>query len=218
MSDPELIEAVASYYDGKLAEHGPTPAGVDWNGGDGQQLRFDQLLAVIRPGDVPFTLIDYGCGYGALLDRLVERWPDVRYVGLDVAPGMLREARRRHANRPRASFAPIDAAIAPVDFTVASGVFNVRLDHDVDRWRAHVLATLDRMVALSRKGIAFNALTAHADGHLVRPDLFYADPGWLLDHCLRRYGRDAALRHDYPLYEFTVLLRLDGRPPVEAPS
>ena len=48
MSDPELIEAVARYYGGKLAEHGPTPAGVDWNGVASQRLRFDQLLAVIR--------------------------------------------------------------------------------------------------------------------------------------------------------------------------
>jgi hypothetical protein len=48
----------------------------------------------------------------------------------------------------------------------------------------------------------------------MRDYLHYADPAQVLDQCLRRYSRDVALRHDYELYEFTVVVRLGGRPPV----
>ena len=41
----------------------------------------------------------------------------------------------------------------------------------------------------------------------MRPDLYYADPCRLFDHCKRRYSRHVALLHDYGLYEFTILVR-----------
>jgi hypothetical protein len=81
-----------------------------------------------------------------------------------------------------------------------------------------VLETLHKLALLSRRGFAFNALTAHADPDRMRSDLYYADPAELLDYCLRHYSRDVALRHDYPLYEFTVSVRLGGRPPVRIPE
>jgi hypothetical protein len=61
--------------------------------------------------------------------------------------------------------------------------------------------------------VAFNALTSHSDQERMRPDLFYANPAFMLDHCLSRYSRNVVVNHDYELYEFTVLVRLDGRPP-----
>ena len=38
---------VADYYSAKLAEHGETPQGVDWNGAESQVLRFEQLTRII---------------------------------------------------------------------------------------------------------------------------------------------------------------------------
>jgi SAM-dependent methyltransferase len=214
MSDDDLLAAVEGYYTDKVRVHGATPKGVDWNDAESQASRHEQLLRVIRAGDEPVSVIDYGCGYGALLDTLAERFADdVTYQGFDVSASMVEAARERHGTGDRATFTTDEGALRPADFTVASGIFNVRLDVDDQRWDAYVLATLDRMVALSRKGIAFNALTAHADEPFKRADLHYADPARLLDHCLRSCARDVALHHDYELYEFTVVVRLDGRPP-----
>ena len=213
MSDARLIGTVADYYTAKVTEHGATPAGVDWNGEHSQHLRFAQLLAVIA-GEQPFSLNDYGCGYGALLEPLSERFSDFEYRGFDVSEAMVAQARERYGADPRARFFSDPAALAPADYTVASGIFNVRLDLDEARWRAYVLETIDAMAAVSRRGIAFNALTLHSDSDRMRDYLHYADPAALLDHCLRRHSRHIVLRHDYELYEFTLIVRLDGRPPV----
>jgi SAM-dependent methyltransferase len=207
LSDREqLLEGVAGYYAQRLAEHGPTAAGVDWNSERSQELRFAKLLQVVdQSGRV--SVNDYGCGYGALADFLRETGIDADYHGFDVAPEMVAAARSRFDDAEHTFTADVgDLPVA--DYTLASGIFNVRLEIDDETWLAHVLATLDEMRAVSRRGLAFNVLTSYSDADRMRPDLFYADPGFVLDHCIRRFSRRVAVLHDYELYEFTVLVRL----------
>jgi hypothetical protein len=98
-------------------------------------------------------------------------------------------------------------AIAPAEFAVASGIFNVRMGVPERNWREYVLDTIDDLASLARRGFAFNALTIYSDADRRRPDLYYADPLELFDHCKRKYSRAVALMHDYPLYEFTLIVR-----------
>ena len=216
MTDPNLIASVERYYTDKVRTHGATPEGVDWNGAHSQEIRFAQLLAVADGIDGELSVIDYGCGYGALVETLAARGTPFRYQGYDVSAAMIEEARTRFGADDRVTFTDDGAALEPADVTVASGIFNVRLETPEDEWKRYVADTLDRMVELSRRGIAFNALTSHSDPDRMRDYLHYADPASLLDTCLRRYSRDVALRHDYELYEFTVVVRLGRRPPVTA--
>lgn len=203
----ELLREVATYYSGKLAAHGATPQGVDWNGADGQNLRFAQLARILPADGAPFSLNDLGCGYGALFDFLRERHQDFAYAGFDVSADMVEAAGRRHAGDARARFVTGGRPDRAADFGVASGIFNVRLGQEEPAWRAYVEATLDLLDATSRRGFAFNCLTAYSDPDRMRGDLFYADPCQLFDRCKRRYARDVALLHDYGLYEFTILVR-----------
>jgi SAM-dependent methyltransferase len=206
LSATEPTEGVARYYAGKLAEHGQTAAGVDWNSAHSQEVRFAQLMK-IAAGDTRFSLNDYGCGYGALLDYLDRAGEPVDYRGFDLAPEMVAAARERFGDRRVLLTA--DLADLPVaDYTVASGIFNVRLDVDDETWLAHVFRTLDRLCSLSTKGFSFNVLTGYSDPDRMRGDLFYADPRVILDHCIRRFSRRVAILHDYELYEFTTLVRL----------
>jgi SAM-dependent methyltransferase len=208
-----ILERVERYYTSALERHGPTARGADWNSPESQALRFQQLLRLLpEPSGASAGLPsfnDYGCGYGALLDHLRAAGLGGVYRGFDVSASMVEQARALHAGVAGAEFTDDEAALSPADFTVASGIFNVKQDVDEATWRAYVLDTLARMRALSRRGFAFNCLTAHADPDRKRPDLFYADPLDLFEHCRRSFSRRVALLHDYPLYEFTVLVRLD---------
>ena len=202
----DLYESVADYYSARLAEHGDTARGVDWNSAEGQALRFDQLLRVVE-GTGPFSVNDLGCGYGALRDHLAARFSGVSYIGTDIAPAMIAAARARHAGHPAAEYHVGAAPPRIADYTLASGIFNVRLQHDDERWRAYIVDTLAAMDRSSRRGFAFNCLTMYSDEHRKQARLFYADPSWLFDHCMRSYSRHVALLHDYGLYEFTILVR-----------
>jgi len=201
-----FLAAVGEYFSAKLADHGETARGVDWNGPERQDLLFEQATKVILKPD-SFSVNDLGCGYGALLDYLRARYDDVRYTGYDVCADMVAAGRARHADVPNARFLAASEPLEPADYGIASGIFNVRLDCADARWLAHIEATLDALDRTSRLGFAFNALTVYSDADRMRDYLYYADPCALFDRCKRRYSRNVALLHDYGLYEFTILVR-----------
>lgn len=204
MSDHSAVTGgVERYYSARLAEHGPSPAGVDWNSAESQRLRFRELLRVCG-AEACGSLLDYGCGYGALAAFLDERGHACDYVGFDLSESMVAKARTLNPDR---RFTTDPDSLAPASWVIASGVFNVRAGASTDVWRSYVCDTLDRLDELALSGFAFNMLTSYSDADLMRDDLHYADPLEIFDRCKRRYSRHIALLHDYGLYEFTVLVR-----------
>lgn len=206
----ELLHDIADYYSRKLAQHGTTSRGVDWNSEDSQFLRFRQLARIIQATGTPFSIIDLGCGYGAFLDYLANNYSQFYYTGLDISPDMVATAQQRHADRADCSFIHANKPRQRADYCVASGIFNVRLGHSDSEWQTYLLDTLDDMDRFSHRGFAFNCLTSWSDHDKMRPTLYYPDPARVFSVCMERYGRNVALLHDYGLYEFTILVRKTG--------
>jgi SAM-dependent methyltransferase len=202
----ELARSTRRYYEGRLAEHGATPAGVDWRSAESQRLRFEQLLAVTG-GDPEGALLDYGCGYGALLGHLRERGDTRPYRGYDLSPAMVERARELWAGDEAASFTDDPAELEPADWVLASGILNVKGDADRNAWERYALDLVRELDRLALRGFAFNALSVHSDPEHMREDLYYADPSLYLERCRAGGGREVSLRDDYGLYEFTVVAR-----------
>ena len=175
---------------------------------ESQQLRFRELLRICRPDD-PFSINDVGCGYGALVPMLQELGRDFVYHGFDISSAMVAQARESLGETARWRFTDNEDDLDRADYSVASGIFNVRLEAVDADWRRYVSDTLDRLDELSTRGFSFNMLTSYSDPERMRPDLYYADPGEIFDRCKRRYSRHVAVLHDYGLWEFTVLVRKD---------
>lgn len=207
MSVDILREQSRQYYEAKLREHGPSPRGVDWNSKESQEVRFRQLARLFED-DVDASVLDYGCGFGALAAYLRSRGHRGAYVGFDVSPQMIEAGTRFLEPYSDCSLTADRATISPADYVVASGLFNVRMDASATAWREYIEAGLDDMRPLSVRGFGFNLLTSHSDPERRRDDLYYADPTEWFEHCRRKYSRQVALLHDYGLFEFTLLLRL----------
>lgn len=206
MNQPQDILAhVADYYSAKLAEHGQSARGVDWNGEESQHLRFAQLCKVIDPG--PFSVNDIGCGYGAMVDFFARHYPAFTYHGYDVSADMVKAAQASHEAANHVQFHQGSKPSKAADYGVASGIFNVRLGTADEVWLRTIHETLDTMHETSTRGFSFNCLTSYSDADKMRDYLYYADPCALFDHCKRRYSKQVALLHDYGLYEFTILVR-----------
>jgi SAM-dependent methyltransferase len=202
MTFDSITDKVGRYYTNRLREHGTTARGVDWNSEESQVLRFEQLARVL-PAE-GYSIVDYGCGYGALIEFLEARGGRFEYEGFDVSAQMVKEAGRRYEGR---RFTDREDALSPADFAVASGIFNVKLDTPRDEWTRYVLHTLEKLDRLGARGFAFNMLTSYSDADKMRDDLYYGDPLMFFDHCKRSFSRQVALLHDYGLWEFTILVR-----------
>jgi SAM-dependent methyltransferase len=201
-----ILSEVATYYSEKLEKYGQNARGVDWKGEESQVLRFQQLCKIV---DTPsqYSINDLGCGYGALYDYLSQKSGDFSYTGIDVSESMILAARQRYRKTSEVRFILSDEPDQIADYGVASGIFNVRLEHSDDEWRTYLESTLDLLDKTSRIGFSFNCLTAYSDEDKMRDYLYYANPCELFDFCKRRYSPDVALLHDYGLYEFTILVR-----------
>ena len=120
---------------------------------------------------------------------------------------MVEAAKNRYINHANAHFVVASEPPEMTDYSIASGIFNVRLGRSDSEWQEYLEATLDILNSKSRQGFAFNCLTSYSDTDKMRDYLYYADPCRLFDLCKRRYSRHVALLHDYGLYEFTILVK-----------
>jgi SAM-dependent methyltransferase len=204
-----VYAGIERYYTAKIARHGPTPLGVDWASAPTQELRFVQLLKVCDLAQ-PVSLNDIGCGYGALLGFLDQRFPGkVDYLGVDLSPLMIAESRRLWAHRARSAFVAGHAPGRKADYSVASGIFNVKLSQPLDLWMQFVQAALDDMHANSRRGFAVNFLAPLEDGISGTPELYRPTPAVWKDYCERKAGCKVEVRENYGMREYTLIARLD---------
>lgn len=80
-------------------------------------MQLAEVLQVSGEDAPPASVLDIGCGTGALTSRLAAAWPQAEITALDVAPGMLLAAQKR------------------LQFAGPAGV---RFLHaDVEQWSAH---------------------------------------------------------------------------------
>jgi SAM-dependent methyltransferase len=211
--DRELSDALAgveALYTANLAEHGTTSASVGWPDAAAQRLRFDKLAHVIAadPPAGEVTINDWGCGYGAMFPYLDQR-PDIRlggYYGYDISADMLAAA-RAFVDDPRATWVHGADVTETADYSFVSGTFNVRMRASEEAWKGHIEDMLRELAQHSRRGFAFNLLTTYVDWR--QDDLFYADPTHFFRFCRENLSHYVTLLHDYPLYEWTIAVRLD---------
>jgi len=198
------LSGVAQLYARSLQTHGETSCGVGWRDETSHSLRFDRLARVIRPDGAPLEINELGCGYGAFYEYLVQQGlPVACYRGIDISAEMIERARERLKGAP-VDLAPGSELNRDADYSFASGIFNVRLSCGEVEWRDHILATLANLATRSRRGFAFNLLSTYVDWR--EDHLYYGDPAFFFDHCKRNFSRYVTLLHDYPLYEWTMLV------------
>jgi SAM-dependent methyltransferase len=208
MATDPMLDSVRTFYEGKFEAHGATPQGLDFGSLERQQLCFSQLTKIWSQPAEAATLNDFGCGYGALITFLEAHGHALSaYTGYDISAPMIQSAAETFKDNVACRFTTDYDSMGEADFTIASGVFNIKLDAPVDEWRAYILRTLDGLWKISRRGLSFNILTSYSDPEKMRDDLYYADPTFFFDYCKRNYARDVALLHDYGVYEFTILVR-----------
>lgn len=75
---------------------------------------FSPLEAALATVEGPVeAALDVGTGTGAAAFAIAERFPDARVVGVDIAPTMVEQARRKAGGRENVSFEVADASALP---------------------------------------------------------------------------------------------------------
>ena len=196
------------FYYRRITDFGVTAQGVGWKNREAQQVRFLQLIKIIHRDD-PFSINDLGCGTGDLIPFLDLNDFKFDYQGYDVMEKMVQAARLRFSDRVNVGFTRIAETreMKQSDYTLASGIFNIRFRATNEDWLKYILETITVMNERSLKGFSFNMLTTYSDRDYMKEELYYGDPCLFFDHCKRNFSKNVALLHDYDQYDFTILVR-----------
>ncbi len=201
---------VQEFFRQKLQDCGSTPQGLDYNSQEAMDIRFDQLLKIIEDPKKAFSIIDYGCGYGALIDYMQKKHLRFEFYGIDYVEEMVQAGIKNHPDRQDCHWTTREDELPFADYLIAGSIFNKKLEATDEEWKTIVSETLHKMDSHCKKGFSFNMLTKYSDADRMRNDLYYADPCFYLDFCKTHFSTNIALLHDYQLYDFTLLIRKDG--------
>lgn len=195
----EHVAQTARYYERLIEAHGVGTRGLDYGSEASQRVRFDVLAAGFPKGRI--RVLDVGCGLADFAVYLESTRRDVHYVGVDICPRMIAEARRL---RPHLLLSVADVlhsqpAGAPFDVVTANGIFYLIRDEPTERMHRLIA----RMWELSAYAVAFTSLSTRAP--MRDPGEFHADPLETLAYC-QSLTPFVVLRHDYLLHDFAVYL------------
>jgi SAM-dependent methyltransferase len=208
---PQSLVGIAALYSKNLIDYGRGPKSVGWKDEASQRLRFEKLAGVIdmKTGSEGVSVNDLGCGYGAMFQYL-DQMPSLRltrYYGYDISEEMLAEAKQFVAD-PRTEFIKSPRATHKADYSFVSGTFHVKQEASDELWTDYIKEMLIHLADMSKRGFAYNAITTYVDWK--QEDLYYADPFLFFDFCKRNISRYVSLLHDYPLFEWTMIVHKES--------
>ena len=194
---------ITNRYRERLKQHGAGSQALATGTPERQETRFCVLAGV---GDLEGTsVLDIGCGFADFYQYLLSQGVRARYTGYDITPEFIEHAKVRF---PDAHFEVRDVQVDGIperfDYVVSSQTFNNRLAHEDNMVLMQDVLRLS--YEASMKGVAIDMMTAYVDFREDR--LFYYSPEEIFRFS-KTLTKRVLLRHDYPLFEFTVYLYKD---------
>lgn len=197
MNEREKEETIRRYRE-RFKKYGISPKSLGWKDRKSQVLRF-RILSEIANLDKK-SILDVGCGFGEFYEFLIKKGYKVKFTGIDIVPEFLEIARKKY---PECEFLIKDILQEKFerkfDYVFSSGIFNAKISDNY----YFLEKMVEKMWSLAKKGISFNMMSDYVD--YFDKTLFYYSPEKIFSFC-RNLTRKIVIRHDYPLYEFTVYL------------
>ena len=202
MNEVDKAEIAARYRE-RLKQHGPGMHALATGTPERQQTRFGVLAGI---GDLQgASVLDLGCGYGDFYQYLLSQGIRTRYTGYDITPEFIELAAQRF---PESHFevrdVQVDGIPGKFDYVVCSQTFNNRLAHEDNLKLMQDILRIGYEAC--EQGFAIDMFTSYVDFREDR--LFYYSPEEIFRFC-KTLTKRVLLRHDYPLFEFTVYLYKD---------
>ncbi len=191
-------ERLIQFYRERYEKVGGSIEAMGWRDVESQQLRFKILSEIADLSNC--SVCDVGCGFGDLSAFLDQRFEGIQYTGVDICGDLLEEAEKRY---PSSLFKEqnVLSALVPdqFDFVLSSGALSYRIQDNA----IHIQQMLEAFMSMTTQGVAVNFLSSYVDYQLDKNFHFSPEEAFRMGRQLTRF---VTVRHDYPLYEFTLYL------------
>lgn len=153
-------------------------------------------------------ILDVGCGFADFYKYLLEHTQEsFDYTGVDIVPEFIEESRKKHSEASfycENIFETDFLERYQFDYIFCSQVFNNNFEFTDNL--AFTKKVIEKLYKNAHCGVAIDFLTSYVD--FQESHLFYYPPEELFSYA-KSLTKKVVLRHDYPLYEFTLFLYPD---------
>jgi len=188
---------VQRFHQSRIADFGEeSTQALGWKNFHSQQARFEMLEGI---GDMNnCSVLDIGCGHGDLRAYLDDKYPKMRYMGIDNMEVFLDIAIARYAHLPNTVFFLGDcynAELPRMDYVLASGSLIYHSSHP-----DFIYNIITKLFITCRIAFGFNLLSRVEvpDGILVAHN-----PQVILEHC-RTLTSNVVMHEGYIDDDFTI--------------
>ena len=202
---------LATHYKNCLIEGGDTFSGMGWPRQEDNFVRFAVMTEMIKPHlrvNRKLSILDFGCGTSHFYDYLAKNGlgESVKYTGLDILKESVLISKLKHPNNKYicADIIEDDSLLGMYDFILINGVFTQKLNMKSSDMKFFFQSILKILFKHTKIGISFNAMSQFVD--FKKRGAFHLSLDYLCSFLCKEMSRNFIIRHDYGLYENTVLV------------
>lgn len=199
-------EIIVKRYQNRFSQHGNSINALSSGIKSRQAIRFAVHQQL---GDLAGKkILDVGCGFADFYQYISANVTgNIDYTGIDIVPEFITENKKNH---PQAQFFCDNIFDSDFleknqfDYIFCSQVFNNKFEFTDNV--SFIKKVIEILQKNARCGVAIDFLTSYVD--FQEPHLFYYPPESLFSFA-KSLSKRVVLRHDYPLYEFTLFIYPD---------
>ena len=180
---------IAENYNKRFLKLGPAPEASMWFSKKRQFTRFDTILTEIRllTKQNKTSIIDIGCGYGAFLEFLSERFADdIRsYYGYDISHEVIKFCKKKYSQGPVFYTGSIPTFTA--EFIIMSETYNFFPSKDYNSWRLYFYKSLKTLWSKMTCAMIFNLQTSD-QAKITDAGIVYSSKEEIENFCKSTFG------------------------------
>ena len=192
-------EEINAYFNKLHAQYGLDIRSLGWSSAS-QKKRFDVFAGLADLTGK--TILDVGCGFGDLAAHLNDRYPYASYMGFDINPAILEHARKSDRTSYKLHNILEEQPEKKYDAVFSLGALNTRFTDNIGIMKKLIEACYEACYEIA----AISMTSAFVDAEYATEDMFYYDPGEMLNYG-RTLCKRVSLLHDYLPHDFTLILK-----------
>ena len=191
-------EIVKDFFNKLVEKYGYSPKSLDYSGEKSQKIKFNIVTEVGIEDNC--SVLDVGCGFGDYFNYLKQRGiKNVKYCGIDISNKIVDLAKEKNSLVNVIQGNVLDLSDdEKYDYVISLGFNAVKTGSN---WET-LTQVLDKMWKLSKKGIAYNAVSTFSEDSPRK--IYFVSPAKVIDYIMNNLTYKVVFRHDYMPHDFTI--------------
>ena len=191
-------EIVKDFFNKLVEKHGYSPKSLAYSGEKSQKIKFNIVTEVGIEDNC--SVLDVGCGFGDYFNYLKQQGiKNVKYCGIDISNKIVDLAKEKNSLVNVIQGNVLDLSDdEKYDYVISLGFNCVKTGTN---WET-LTQVLDKMWKLSKKGIAYNAVSTFSETSPRK--IYFVSPAKVIDYIMTNLTYKVVFRHDYMPHDFTI--------------